>query len=100
MCLSRSSLSNGSGPPVPDPASCTEIDPGAVDWTGALFAGVAWPLDLMATNRGLEAMAVRRGAAGAPKERFLLAESFTRCGGTHLKYFLWEFSPICGDLSD
>ena len=79
MCLSRSSLSNGSGPPVPDPASCTEIDPGAVDWTGALFAGVAWPLDLMATKRGLEAMA-------SAKERLLLTDRFTRRdGGTHLE---------------
>ena len=82
MCLSRSSLSNGSGPPAPDPVSCTEIDPGgADDWTAVpLFAAaVAWPLDLMATKRGLEAMATA-------KERLLLTARFTRRdGGTHLE---------------
>ena len=55
--------------------------PGAGDdWAaGTLFAAVAvaWPLDLMATKRGLEAMATA-------KERLLLTDSFTRLGGTHL----------------
>ena len=95
MCLSRSSLSNGSGPPAPDPVSCTEIDPGAADdWTAVpLFAAaVAWPLDLMATKRGLEAMA-------SAKERLLLAEGLTKRGGTHLEEIFGQIRPIKGDLS-
>ena len=70
MCLSRSSLSKGSGPPpppLPAAASCTEIELGGADadgdWTaaGALLATAApeWPLDLMATKRGFDAMARR-----------------------------------------
>ena len=80
MCLSRSSLSNGSGPPPPpvpvDPASCTEMDPeGDPETTGtrpgaaaiAVAEGeplaravTARPLDLMATKRGLEVIAAER----------------------------------------